>query len=132
MKLVILLLLTLIQVINSTKCYLRLNELCVSNGSDAGWELEIQLIYYNAKEDGNWYTLTNNEFIDVPKNGCTAIDRVVFVPDSGDLLFEMIENDVFSDEVYQILHSNACRADFVGKEYETDSGTFMFNFTKIR
>ena len=110
-KLVALLLLALIQVINSVKCYLRLNQLCVANGSDGGFELELQLIYYNAKEDGQWYTLTNNQFLDVPKNGCTDINQLVFVPDSGDVLFEVIENDLFSDEVYQILHSSACSQD---------------------
>ena len=37
----------------AAKCYLKLNQICATNGNDGiGNELEVQLLYFNAKEDG--------------------------------------------------------------------------------
>ena len=77
--------------------------------------------------------LNNNECVDVPKNGFADVNQLVHALDSGDVLFEPIENDLFIDEACQILYSRACSQDnLVGKEHERDSGTIYFNFTKIR
>ena len=44
---------TLFHKTEAAKCYLQLNQICATNGSDGvGNELEIQVIYFNAKEDG--------------------------------------------------------------------------------
>ena len=54
-------------------------------------------------------------------------------PDSGDVLFELIQNDLFSDEACKILNLSAfSRDNLVGKKHEKDSGTIDFNVTKIR
>merc|ERR1719410_2165997 len=107
-KIASLLLLATSNVISAQKCYLKLYEICVAEGKDPGWELEVQLNYYNAKGEGNWYSLTNNEALDIPKNGCIDMNKVVFVPDSGDVLFQVIEEDLLKDDVYHILHTDAC------------------------
>ena len=79
---------------------------------------------------GEWYTLTGNKSLDVPYNGCTDVNEVVWVPNDGNLLFQLIEDDWTSDDVYQIVHSNACDPkQLTGKLYETSSGTFEFKFS---
>ena len=52
----------------------------------------------------------------------TDVNQLLHAPDSCYVPFELIENDFFSDESCQILHSGACSQDnLAGKEYETDS-----------
>lgn len=113
-KLTIILLTYILQKTLATKCYLNLEKFCVQNGIDGflARELEIQIIYYNAKEDGQWYTLTNNTFLDVPINGCVDMNEIVWVPNHGSILFQVIEDDLVTDDVYQILHRDACNPNY--------------------
>ena len=58
------------------------------------------------------------------------MNEVVWVPNDGNLLLQLVEDDWTSDDVYQVVHADACNAQHLtGKLYETSSGTFEFKFS---
>ena len=127
-------LLTLLQtsycsIVAPTKCYLQLNQLCVSKGVDGfGDSLEVHLTYYF---NGQWFSLTNNKHAKLKLDDCIDINKVVMVPETGDLTFMIIEDDYIIDDVHRIVHEDACdKSNFMAmKNYKTESGKFSFAFS---
>eukprot|EP00566_Odontella_aurita_P013321 CAMPEP_0113598748 /NCGR_PEP_ID=MMETSP0015_2-20120614/41763_1 /TAXON_ID=2838 /ORGANISM="Odontella" /LENGTH=473 /DNA_ID=CAMNT_0000506807 /DNA_START=188 /DNA_END=1606 /DNA_ORIENTATION=+ /assembly_acc=CAM_ASM_000160 len=124
---------------------LSLKEFCVVGGSDAGSDMEIKLDIYHAGRngeslDGVWEKFTNNNFLNIPKNGCSdsisgtltpigdhATIKIRIEEDDGDTFFNRNEHFSFT-------FSDVCdRAD--GGEgdlsFASSDGIFLFKVENI-